>query len=57
MLKGPSKHLEKKAKVDLIFKNLLSLSVEDERIVVCSDPIQASFVIAFAFFEISFLLW
>ena len=27
-------HLEKKGKADLIFKSLLSLSVEDERIVV-----------------------
>ena len=56
MQKGPSKHLEKKGKVDLIFKSLLSLSVEDERIVVY-DPIQASFVIFFALLEISFLLW
>ena len=55
-VKGPSKHLEKKAKVDLIFKSLLSLSVEDERIVVY-DPIQASFVHFFALFEISFLHW
>ena len=30
-------HLEKKGKIDLIFKSLLSLSVEDERIVY--DPI------------------
>ena len=27
-------HLEKKGKVDLIFKSLLSLSMEDKRIVV-----------------------
>ena len=32
--KDLQQHLEKKGKVDLIFKSLLSLSVEDERIVV-----------------------
>ena len=32
--KGSSKHLEKKVKVDLIFKRFLSLSVEDEKKVV-----------------------
>ena len=32
--KDLQQHLEKKGKVDLIFKSLLSLSVEDEKIVV-----------------------
>ena len=32
--KDLQQHLEKKGKVDLIFKSLLSLSIEDERIVV-----------------------
>ena len=45
--KDLQKHLEKKGKLDLIFKILLSLSVEDE----------TSFAISFALFEIIFLFW
>ena len=53
--KDLQQHLEKKGKVDLIFKSLLSLSVKDERMVV--SPNWGKFCYFFALFEIIFLLW